>query len=135
MANENKAVILRLFGECFNDHNIALVSELYSGVVYRAPGVGELRGDSHRQMLISLFAGFPDAHWTVEDQIAEDDRVVTRWSFLGTHQGEFAGIAATGRQVTITGVTIDRLVGGKIVEEWEEWDTLGVMRQLGVVPA
>ncbi len=72
-------------------------------------------------MLVSLFAGFPDAHWTVEDQIAEDDRVVTRWTFVGTHRGDFAGIPATGRPVTMTGITIDRLIGGRIVEEWEEW--------------
>ncbi len=135
MREANKAVVRRLFNECLNQHNPDLYPELYSDVVYRAPAIGELRNEEHRHFLLSLFAGFPDARWTVEDQVAEGDRVVTRWTFTGTQMGTFMGIAATGRPLHCTGIRIDRIVGGTIVEEWEEWDTLGMMQQLALLPA
>jgi steroid delta-isomerase-like uncharacterized protein len=135
MSEANKAVVRRLFDECLNQHNLDLYPELYSDVVYRAPAMGELRNEEHRHLLESLFAGFPDARWTIEDQVAEGDRVVTRWVFTGTHKGTFMGITATGRQLQCTGMCLDRLVGGKIVEEWEEWDTLGMMQRLTMHPA
>lgn len=135
MSEANKAVVRRLFDECLNRHNPDLYPELYSDVVYRAPAMGELRNEEHRHFLLSLFAGFPDAQWAVEDQIAEEDRVVSRWRFTGTHIGTFMGIGATGRQVHITGICIDRIADGKIVEEWEEGDTLGMMQQLALLPA
>ena len=68
------------------------------------------------------------------DQIANDDKVVTRWTFAGTHRGTFMGIAPTEKQLVFSGICIDRFADAKIVEEWEEWDTLGMMQQLGVVP-
>jgi steroid delta-isomerase-like uncharacterized protein len=72
---------------------------------------------------------------TIEDEIAEGDRVVTRWSARGTHEGEFFGIPATGKQATVTGVTIDRIIDGRIAESWTNWDTLGLLQQLGAIPA
>ena len=69
-----------------------------------------------------------------EDQIAEDDKVVTRWTAVGSHQGELMGIPPTGRRVTVTGITINRIVGGKIMETWNNYDALGQLQQLGVVP-
>ncbi|HXF97307.1 MAG TPA: ester cyclase [Gaiellaceae bacterium] len=78
---------------------------------------------------------FSGARITVDDQIAEGDKVATRWTGRGTHTGEIAGIAATGKDVTVTGLTMSRLQGGKIVEEWTTWDTLGMLVQLGAVPA
>jgi len=134
MSEANKAVVRRLFDECLNRHNPDLYPELYSDVVYRAPAMGELRNEEHRHLLLALFAGFPDAQWTMEDQVGEGDRVVTRWTFTGTHRGTFMGVAASGRRVHCTGMCIDRIVGGKIVEEWEEWDTLGMMQQLTMHP-
>jgi predicted ester cyclase len=71
----------------------------------------------------------------VEDQIAEGDKVVTRYTVSGTHQGEFFGVAPTGKRITMSGIMVDRLEDGKMVEEWPEYDLLGVMRQLGAVPA
>jgi predicted ester cyclase len=79
-------------------------------------------------------AGFPDGRITVDDQIAEGDKVATRWTGRGTQTGEIAGIAPTGKQVTVAGLTISRLDGGKVVEEWTTWDTLGMLMQLGAVP-
>jgi len=77
----------------------------------------------------------PDHNVTIEDQLAENDKVVTRWTARGTHKGKFQGIAPTGRQVSVTGMTISRFVDGKIAESWIELDTLSLMRQLGADPS
>jgi predicted ester cyclase len=135
MIDINKNIIRRVLEEGGNRHDIAVIRELYPNVVYHAPLVGELRGEAYRRFVASVLDAFPDAHWTIEDQIAEDDRVMTRWSFVGTHKERFMDIAPTGKKVRISGMCIDRIVEGKIVEEWEEFDGLGMMRQLGAVPA
>jgi steroid delta-isomerase-like uncharacterized protein len=80
-------------------------------------------------------AAFPDLKITVEDQIAEGDKVVTRWTAEGTHDGDLPGLPASGRSSTVTGIGIDRIEGGKIVEAWGNWDTLGMLQQLGAIPA
>jgi steroid delta-isomerase-like uncharacterized protein len=134
MSEENKALVRRVFEEGCNKRNVALYDELIPDCVYRGPLVGELRGEAYRQFLASVHAAFPDGRWTIKDQVAEGDKVVTRWSFTGTHQAELMGLAPTGKQVTISGILIDRIVEGKIVEEWEEYDTLGMMQQLGALP-
>ena len=72
---------------------------------------------------------------TIEQQLAEGEYVTTRWSARGTHQGDLMGMAPTGKQATVTGITIDRIVDGRFVESWTNWDTLGLMQQLGVIPA
>jgi predicted ester cyclase len=77
---------------------------------------------------------FPDLQITVEDQLAEGDKVPTRWKARGTHDGEFAGIPPTGKQGMVTGTTISRIAAGKIVEERSNWNTLGLLQPLGVVP-
>jgi len=135
MSEANKALIRRLLQECFNQHNVDLYPEFYSETfVQHTPAMGKLGAEQHRQLLISLFAAFPDSHWTVVDQIGESEKVVTRWTLLATHLGAFMGIAPSGKQLISGGVCIDHIVDGKIVEEWEEWDTLGMMQQLGAVP-
>ena len=135
MSEANKALIRRLLRECFNQHNADLYPEFYSEpFVQHTPAMGKLGAEQHRQLLISLFAAFPDSHWTVVDQIGEGEKVVTRWTLVATHLGAFMGIAPSGRQLISGGVCIDHIVDGKIVEEWEEWDTLGMMQQLGAVP-
>ncbi|MBI3959287.1 MAG: ester cyclase [Chloroflexi bacterium] len=82
----------------------------------------------------AFVAAFPDMELTVEDQVAEGNAVVSRWTFRGTHQGELQGIPPTGKQVICSGVSIDRVANGKVVEHWIEFDQLGMMQQLGVVP-
>jgi steroid delta-isomerase-like uncharacterized protein len=134
MSEVNKALMRRVIEEGLNKHNNSVIAEFYPDCLYRSPAVGELRGESYRQFVSSIFSAFPDGRITVKDQMAEGDEVMTRWSFTGTHKGKFLGIAPTGRRVTITGMCIDRIVNGKIVEEWEEWDSIGMMRQLGLVP-
>jgi steroid delta-isomerase-like uncharacterized protein len=88
------------------------------------------------KQLVSGYRGaFPDLSFSIDDQIAEGDRVVTRWTARGTHEGDLWGIGATGKQGTVTGITIDRIEDGKIAETWTNWDTLGLMQQIGVVPS
>ncbi|MBZ0294082.1 MAG: ester cyclase, partial [Anaerolineae bacterium] len=81
-----------------------------------------------------LRAAFPDFQLTIEEQVSEGDRVATRWNIQGTHQGEFQGIAATGRPVKVTGMTIFRIAAGKVTDGWTNEDELGLMRQIGAVP-
>jgi predicted ester cyclase len=78
--------------------------------------------------------GFPDYHCVIDDQIAEADQVVTRWTFRGTQSGPLMGIPPTGRQVTVTGVAVDRVDGGKLIESWLEMDAQRMLQDLGVMP-
>jgi steroid delta-isomerase-like uncharacterized protein len=87
------------------------------------------------QFVTMIRSAIPDLRITIEDDMAEGDKVVTRWIGQGTHQGELMGIAPTGNQVTFTGITIHRIEATKIVEEWSNWDALGVMHQIGVDPS
>jgi len=118
-----------------NTHNASVFDQLYPNCVYHSGLTGEIKGEAIRRFFAGYFLAFPDLRITIEDQFAEGDRLVTRWSFTGTHKGEFIGIAASSKQVKGTGMCIDRVVKGKIVEGWVEWDALGMMSQLGVVPA
>lgn len=91
--------------------------------------------DGHKAIVALFRAAFPDQWWQIEDLIAEGDRVVARTTMRGTHLGDFFGIPPTGRQVTLPGVHIMRIADGKIAEHWGSNDDLGMMRQLGVIPA
>jgi predicted ester cyclase len=86
-------------------------------------------------MIDRLLRAFPDHHETIDDIVAEDDKVVARVRWTGTHQGEYLGAAPTGKQVTYTAITIYRIEGGKVVESWQEGDRIGLMQQLGVIPS
>lgn len=97
------------------------------------PGISP-GADGTKQWNAAILEAVPDYRVTIDDEIAENDKVVTRWTAQGTHKGKFQGIAPTGRQVTITGITISRYVDGKIAESWVELDTLNLMRQLGADP-
>ena len=135
---ENKAIAHRFFEEVCNGRKLDVANELFStNHTYSdpsIPGVGP--GPEGQKQVVSTYqTAFPDAHWAVEDQIAEGDKVVTRWTATGTHQRELQGIPPTGKHVTVPGIWVHRLVGGKIVESWNVWDTLGMLQQLGVVPS
>ena len=119
-----------------NQGKMALIDEVYSPDYVGHETSGPVHGQEGLKQYIMMYrTAFPDAHYTVEDQIAEGDKVVTRWSGRGTHQGPLMGIPPTGKQGTVTGISIDRFEGGKIVETWTELDALGMMQQLGVIPA
>jgi steroid delta-isomerase-like uncharacterized protein len=84
---------------------------------------------------LRLDSAFPDCQFTVEDQIAEGPMVVTRWTVTGTHRGNLGNIPATGRRMSVTGISWSRVENGKFVESWTSWDTLGMLQQLGVAEA
>jgi predicted ester cyclase len=136
-SEQNKAIVRRLFEEPWKG-NLEVVDELIpSDYVGHDPANPEpLRGPEGVKEFISTYrAAFPDSRITVEQQLAEGDLVATRWSGRGTHEGELMGIQPTGKQVTISGLTISRLVGGKVVEEFQNWDNFGMLQQLDAIPA
>ena len=136
MSAENKAVIRRMV-EAFNRGNLGLADELVSGnYVWHGPGGTDVRGPEGFKQVASMYrTAFPDASLTIEDIIAEGDKVVIRWTARGTHQCELMGVAPSGRRVTVPGITISQVVDGKIVEEWETFDQLGMFQAIGTVPS
>lgn len=138
MSDQNKALSKRNFEEVWNQRKLNVIDELVaSNSVLHDPSVpgGKVDGSSgYKQFVETYQAAFPDLHFTVNDQIADGDKVATRWTGTGTHKGALMGIAPTGKHATVTGITIDRYQGGKAVESWTSYDTLGMFQQLGVVP-
>ena len=137
MSNQNKLILRRFFEELFNQGNLAAADEIV-GVHYLNHNAvpGETPGRAGLTQFVSyLHSAFRDLNFTIEDQLAESDKVVTRWNATGIHQGEFAGVPATGKPVVITAINIHRVVDGQIQEGWLNWDALGLLQQLGVVPA
>jgi predicted ester cyclase len=103
-------------------------------VVVHGGSMGEFRGlDALKGFISAYRTAFPDVRSVVEDQIAEGDKVVTRWTSRGTHEGDLNGIAPTGKAMETSGVTIERIAGDRIVEVWVAKDDLGMLQQLGVV--
>ena len=136
MSTVNKE-LSRRFTELFSTGDEALADEILSPdvVFHGTAGDGELRGvDAMKRFVAGYRRAFPDAHSTVEDQIAGDDKVVTRWRARGTHRGQLGPIAATDREFEMDGVTIERIADGRIVEVWVARDELGLLGQLGVLP-
>ena len=134
----NKAIARRFLEEVFGQGKLAVADEIVaSDHVDRGPGAlpGMPPGPEGSKMLVTVYRNaFPDVHFTIDEQIAEGDKVVTRWTGHGTHKGELAGIPATGKSATVTGMGVDRIVNGKIVESWGIFDQFGMMQQLGVIP-
>jgi steroid delta-isomerase-like uncharacterized protein len=137
-AEENKATARRFMEESFGGGNPELVDELLDPDFVRYdPYIesGEVRGaQTVKENIVWFRNAFPDLSCTVEVQVAEGDKVVSRWTVRGTHRGDFFGVAGTGHRVEFTGIQIDRFnEGGKIVEERAEFDLLGAMRQMGAI--
>jgi len=133
---ENKALVRRFLEEVWNKGKLALVNEfLATDYVYHHPTGMVLHGiEKYKQLVSEVRTAFPDIHFTIDDMVAERDKVVYRWTLRGTHKNEFRGIPPTGKTVTMWGIFIDLIAGGKFVESWDRYDTLGLMRQLGVIP-
>jgi steroid delta-isomerase-like uncharacterized protein len=134
---------LKVFGrrvvEAWNKGKAAVmdaVDELFAtDIVYHGGGGGDIRGiKNYKQHISEFYNAFPDLHFTIDDMIAEGDKIAIRTTLTGTHKGEFHGIPATNKKVTGWGISIYRVVGGKLVERWERSDALGFMQQLGVAP-
>jgi steroid delta-isomerase-like uncharacterized protein len=135
-AEGNKAIAHR-FAEVFATGDLAAIDELATpGFTAQLPGTpGPLDREGWKQFTQPFFTGFSNRRLAVEDIIAEGDKVVARVTFHGAHTGDFQGLPPTGKQIAFSGVAIFRLAGGKIVEHWGEFDGLGLMQQLGAIPA
>lgn len=134
---DNKFVYRRWFTDVVATGNLALADELLTDD-YRLhfPGLPQpLDRDGHKQLLTMFRTGFPDWEESVDDIVAEDDKVVVRVTGRGTHSGEFQGVPATGRQVVATGIGIGRIADGHIAEAWAAYDALGLLQQLGAADA
>jgi predicted ester cyclase len=138
MSEESKAVVQRfneLFGESWRTGDVVILDEVLApDFVYHSPGAPPDLG-GFKQSLLMLSAGLHDLRYSVEDLFAEGDKVADRLTWQATHQGELMDIPPTGNTVMGTEIHISRIADGKIVERWGQGDNLGMMRQLGVVPA
>ncbi len=138
MSEENKVVSRRLMEEVFNEGNLDVADELiaHDHVHHDPASPVEGHGPEDFKQFVGMYrSAFPDLYIEIEDLIAEGDKVVTRWAATGTHQGDLMGIAPTGNRSTITGITIDRIADGKIAESWDNYDALGMMRNVGAIPS
>jgi steroid delta-isomerase-like uncharacterized protein len=135
MSEQNKNLIRRAVEEVWNRRNFASLSDLVSSDFVVHSAGEEIHGrEGVKQFYSMLHRAFPDIRFTIKDQIAEGDKVVTHWTARGTHRGEFNGIPATGKQFNVSAIDIDRIADGKVVECWTNMDQLGLLQQLGIVP-
>jgi steroid delta-isomerase-like uncharacterized protein len=137
MTDDGKRIPRQMIEEVYNKGRVDVIDELVApGYVGHDPALPqEIAGPQGEKEIVAGYrAAFPDLLVTIDDQVAEGDRVVTRWTARGTHTGDLWGIAGTGKEVTIAGTTIDRIQNDRLVESWSNWDALGLMQQLGVVP-
>ena len=136
-AEENKAIVRQFYDEVVNKGNINMIDKIaaMNYVDHTAPPGIPPGKEGEKVWFKMIRAAFPDGRTTIDDIIAEGDKVVVRATMKGTHKGEFMGIPATGKQVTISGIDVTRFVNGKSTEHWGQWDTLGMMQQVGVVPS
>jgi steroid delta-isomerase-like uncharacterized protein len=127
----NRALVRRFFDECWNQGDVSRIAELLAPEhVHHLPG-WELHGpDDVRQLILALRTAFPDFHATIDDEIVANDKVVVRWTIRGTHNGDFFGMAPTGKRVAYTGIDIVRCADGRIVELWGQPDAAGLQGQL-----
>jgi|SRR5215211_1237937 len=137
-AEENEALVRRYVEEFVDQGNFDLSDEIFApNFVWRRSGPGQETGvEDLKHFFVMLHSGFPGFQSTIEDLFtnSEGDKVVSRFTFRGIHQGEFIGIAPTGKQVTMSGIDILRIADGKIMEMWNQEDVLGMMQQIGAIP-
>lgn len=138
MSMENKAIVRRLYEEVWNKRRVELVDELMSPShalhLNHLPDSG-IGPEAYRREVARFVTGFPDLRLTVEDMVAENDKVAVSWTISGTHKGEFRGISPTGKKVSIEGITINHIADGKIMDSYINWDALSLLQQFGVAPA
>ena len=138
MTSDNKSILRRMYEEVWNKRNLEVAKELIAPshavqILDAADsGVGP---EAYAQNVVQFVRAFPDLKFTVIDMIEENEKVVVLWSISGTHKGEFRGIAATGKNVSVDGITINQLAGGKIMDSYVSLDMWGMMQQLGAIPA
>ncbi len=138
LSETNKTVSRRFFEEVFGKGKLNVLDEIVAkNHINSGPGnpPGLVPGIEGTKQLVTMYRNaFPDIRFTVDEQIAEGDKVVTRWTAHGTNKGELLGMPATGKSSTVTGIVVDRIVNGKIAESWPIFDQFGMMQQLGIIP-
>jgi steroid delta-isomerase-like uncharacterized protein len=137
MSEQNKATAKRFY-DAWSSGDLGAFDEIlapdYQDHDTQNPNAGSRGPDASKATAEMYLAAFSDSKFEIEEQFADGDYVITRWTATGTHDGELMGMPATGKHVTVTGITIDRFKDGQVVEGWTNWDTLGMMQQLGAVP-
>lgn len=137
-AEKNKMLVRRFFSEGFNKGSLTHVNEfIASNFVNHDPATPDLPSgpEGYKQLITTYRTAFPDVYMNIEDMIAEGNQVVVRWTAHGRQTGPLMSIPPTGKQGTVTGISIFRLTDGLITETWVNWDTWGMLQQLGVVPS
>jgi steroid delta-isomerase-like uncharacterized protein len=136
ISEQNKELVRRYLERTLNEGDAVAFDELTSiDYVGHMSGVPDFDRATHKQLLASFRAAFPDLRVSVEDLIAEGDRVVNRGTYSGTHRGPFQGIPPTGKPFTVAGINVSRVADGQVKEDWTVIDMLGMLQQLGIVPA
>jgi steroid delta-isomerase-like uncharacterized protein len=136
MDETNGRVMQRAFDEIMKRGNVDAIDTLFASDFAGHDTSGGTFGRAEfRTGVLAMLSAFSDREVVIADQVVDGDKVATRWQATGVHSGPFNGIPATGRPVRLTGISIDRIAGGKIVESWEVTDDAGLLRQLGVLPS
>jgi steroid delta-isomerase-like uncharacterized protein len=138
MTLENKSIARRLYQEVWNERKLDVVDELISPshALHEPNASDSLVGPQAYKRTVTVFlTGIPDLRFKVQDMISENDKLAVSWVISGTQQGDFYDVPATNKKITVEGVTIHQIDGGKILDSYVTWDTLSVMRRLGAVPS
>ena len=138
MSTESKTIVHRLYEEVWNRRKLDVVDQLISpshALHDPAPSGSQVGPAVYKQRVVELTTGFPDLCFTIEDMIAEREKIVVSWIISGTHKSEYMKIPATGKKISLEGITIHHIRNGKILDSYARWDVLGLMRQLGAFPA
>ena len=134
---ESKALARRFIEEGFSTGNLALADQIIApNFVNYDPGTPPLPSgpEGYKQLVTAYRTAYSDLQLTVEDLIAEGDKVGARWTARGTNTGQLGDIPPTGKQMMVTGISVLTIAGGRVAEQYTNWDTLGMLQQLGVVP-
>jgi len=137
MSAENKTLVRRWFKEVWSKGNLAVADQIVATNFANHDPAGpmpEPGREGLKKHVTAYRTAFPDLTFTIDDALAEGNKVTVRWTSRGTHKGVVMGIAPTGRQFTIAGISVVRITSGKVAESWVTWDTLGMLQQLGAVP-
>jgi len=135
-AEESKVLVHRHTEEFWNQGKLDVAAEIHAvDFIFHPPSLPEMHGiEAYNQFAIMYRTAFPDLRFTSEDVIVAGDKVVERWTSTATHQGELMGIPPTGKWSKTTGISIFRVADGKLAEQWVNWDMLGVLQKIGVIP-
>src|SRR5260370_42628655 len=138
MSGDNRAVVRRVYEEVWSRRRVEGVNEIISpshGLHETNVSGSAIGPDAYKRVVTRWITAFPDLRFTIEDTVCEKDKLVVSWNISGTHKGEYLGIAPTNRKISVDGITISHIAGGKIMDSYASCDALGMMQQLGAIPA